>query len=114
MSSTLAPSPTTAEYSLRIVIFRQGDWWVAQCLEHNLVTVVRELADIDAELQRFLTVQIAVSRDCGVEPFTGLPPARHRFWAMYEGAPHWTSKSRRLGLPAELNADAVVEMRIAA
>jgi hypothetical protein len=48
----------TPEYKLNAVVFQDGDWWVAQILEHNLVTAARGLEAIPAELERFLAVQI--------------------------------------------------------
>ena len=76
----------TPNYKLHAVVFREGDWWVAQVLEYNLATAARSLEAIPAELERFLTVQIVGSLECGVEPFEDLPKAPQRFWALHEKA----------------------------
>jgi hypothetical protein len=75
------------EYRMRAVIFRQGENWIAKCLEHGYVLQTRSrLEEVPGELKRALTLQIQVSRDLGVEPFTGFKPASRHYWEMYERA----------------------------
>jgi hypothetical protein len=96
---------------IRAVAFREGEWWVAQCLEYDLATQARRLEDLPQELRRLLAVQVAASLECGVEPFYGFSPAPRRFWEMYE-----RSKSRVEPVLSEAAAPAApdVETRIAA
>jgi len=75
-----------AEYRIRAVAFRRGDWWVAQCLDYALATQTRTLEELPYELKRLLTVQIHASLARGIEPFAGFSPAPRRYWEMYEHA----------------------------
>jgi hypothetical protein len=105
----------TPEYKLHAVVFRDGDWWVAQILEYNLATAARSLDAIPAELERFLTVQIAGSWENGLQPFEDLPKAPQRFWDLYERsavrAPH---ERRSFQLPDAFQTTASIDALIAA
>jgi hypothetical protein len=68
------------------VLFREGEWWVAQCLEYDIATQARRLEDLPQELHRLLTNQILASLEAGIEPFQGFSRAPRRFWEMYERA----------------------------
>lgn len=75
------------KYRIRAVIFRQGENWIAKCLEYGYVLQTRSrLEEVPGELKRALTRQIQVSLDLGIEPFTGFKPAARRYWEMYEQA----------------------------
>lgn len=75
------------EHRIRAVIFREGDHWIAKCLEYGYVLQTRSrLEEVPSELKRALTLQIRVSLDLGIEPFNGFEPAARRFWKMYEHA----------------------------
>jgi hypothetical protein len=96
------------EYRIRAVIFREGEHWVAQCLEYRYAIQTRELGNIPKELGECLAAQILVSRQLGIEPFHGFEPAPRRFWEMYE---------RAIPLPEPTMASASgaeVKMRVAA
>lgn len=69
---------------LRAVVYRDGDWWIAVCLEYGVATQARGREQIGPELQRALQVQIRASRKHGIEPFAGLSEAPDRYWRMFE------------------------------
>ena len=106
------------EFRVRAVVFREGEWWVAQCLEYDLATQARRLEDLPRELRRLLTVQIQASQEYGVEPFEGFSRAPARFWKMYENAKSRVepveSEVPKAQFPPGFEAGPVVEARIAA
>jgi hypothetical protein len=102
--------PDQHEIKVRAVVFREGDWWIAQFLEYGLVTAQKRLEDIPGEIRRVLTVLIQGSLARGVEPFFGYRPAPRRFWKMYEQATALTGTSSAGELPANVE----IETRIAA
>lgn len=72
-------------YRFRAVIFRQGEHWIAKCLEYGYVLQTRSrLEEVPGELRRILAMQIRLSLEFGIEPFAGFQPASRRFWEMYE------------------------------
>jgi hypothetical protein len=96
------------EYRMRAVVFKEGDWWVAQCLEYRYAIQARRLEDMPGELKRCLTAQILISRELGIEPFYGYEPAPRRYWEMYE-------RAEPLSESAEApEASPEVELRVAA
>jgi hypothetical protein len=103
---------------IRAVVFRAGEWWVAQCLEYDLATQARRLEDLPRELRRLLNVQILASLESGIEPFEGFSKAPTRFWKMYENAKSKVESVERetldVKLPPGFEAGPVVEARIAA
>jgi hypothetical protein len=74
------------ERTIHAVVFREGEWWVAQCLEHDLVGLAQTLEELPDELRRQLRNQVEMSLEAGVEPFACLPAAPARYWKMYEVA----------------------------
>jgi len=68
------------------VIFREGDYWVAQCLEYDLATQAKSLKDLQYELQRTLIGHIVASTEANEVPFERLAPAPKRYWEMFATA----------------------------
>ena len=75
-----------SEPTIRAVVFREGEWWIVQCLEYDLATQVRRLEDVPEEFRRLVQAQIAVNAAGGVESFHGFGRAPRKFWEMYERA----------------------------
>jgi hypothetical protein len=74
------------EHGIKVVAFKEGDWWVAQCLDYDIATQARTLPDLVGEVERILMAHWAVGAQEGVEPFANLPRAPRRFWELYEAA----------------------------
>ena len=73
------------EFGISAVIFPEGEWWLAQCLEYDIVAQAKTLLELRHELQRVLISHIAVSEELGRKPFEGLEPAPKKFWEMSNG-----------------------------
>jgi hypothetical protein len=99
---------------IRVVVFKDGDWWIIQGLDYDFVTLARSLEDVPGEIHRWLTVLFAASRQIGVEPFAGYTPAPRRFWKMYEQAQPLVDPLPSLELPEDLGSIPIVESRLAA
>jgi hypothetical protein len=99
---------------IRVVVFRDGKWWIIQGLDYDFATVARSLEEVPGEIRRWLSVLFAASRQLGVEPFYGYSPAPHRFWKMYEQAEPWTEPIPSVELPEDLGSLPMVETRLAA
>lgn len=101
-----------SSYSISVVIFQEGDWWVAQGLEFDIATQAKTPSDLDYELQRILIGHMVSAKEEGVEPFATLPPAPQEYWEMWLTAP-WCIEARILPfrVPADLPV-AVPELRM--
>jgi len=74
------------EYRLHAVVFRHGDWLIAQCLEHDIAAQARSNAELYYEIKRLLVAHLFRADDVTAEPFPGIPKAPKRFWQMYKAA----------------------------
>ena len=77
--------PMTA-FNISAVVFQEGEWWSAQCLEYEITAQAKTLTDLRYELERVLVSQAAASIQLGQEPFEGLGAAPQKFWSMFENA----------------------------
>lgn len=75
-----------AEQTIRVVVFKSGERWVAQCLEYDLCTSSADLERLPRQLISQLRTQVALDRRSGRQPFAGLSRAPQRFWDLYEQA----------------------------
>lgn len=70
--------------ALRVVVFQEGDWLCAQCLDHDLAVQARTLEKLYDQLSRMIVGHIAVRREHGRRPFEDLQPAPKKYWDMFE------------------------------
>lgn len=90
--ATMATTVAKMESSLKGVIFRRGEWLVAQILEHDIATQARGIDDLLADIQRILQAHLVIAREHGKEPFQSIPAAPSRYWHLFEtGAPLYAS-----------------------
>jgi hypothetical protein len=69
---------------VRAVVFKEADWWCAQCLEYDIATQAKSLPELKAEIQHTLTIHLEMAAARGHEPFAYLPKAPDRYFQMYE------------------------------
>jgi len=68
---------------LRVVIFQEGDWLCAQCLDYDIATQAKSLEDLRYDLERLMVGHIAISLKHGIKPFRHLQPAPEKYWDMF-------------------------------
>jgi predicted RNase H-like HicB family nuclease len=68
----------------QVVVFQEGDWVCAQCLEHDITAQGNTLDDCLYELERLIVGHIAIGVEHGLEPLRNLNPAPRRFWEWFE------------------------------
>jgi hypothetical protein len=102
------------ESKIHAVIFRSGEWMIAQCLEYDIATQARDINALLIEVQRILTAHIIVAdREGFDDPFEGIPKAPKRFWQMYEDAVARLEPMRNLEIPTIKGPRPVLELRAA-
>lgn len=93
---------------IRAVIVKEGDWYVAQCLEHDITAQAKSLTDLYHEVQRVLATHVAIALSKDEEPFADIPAAPKRYWDMFEAgeiditgrqAPFWLHDNKSMPLP---------------
>lgn len=100
------------EPRIRVVVFQDGKWWIIHGLDYDFVTLARSVDGVHGEIQRWLTVLFAASRDCGIEPFYGYSKAPRLYWSLYEEAETWTGPFPPVELPEGFGPAPVVEPRL--
>lgn len=71
---------------IRVVQFREGSWYVAQCLDVDIAAQGKTEGDLLYQLSRVLVGRVLAAEELGVNPFDTLPPAPRRYWDMYFAA----------------------------
>lgn len=72
--------------TLRFVVFRQADRWVAHGLEIHIAISAADRDELPARLRSQLLGQIAADRRRGAQPFSAFKRAPERYWRMFEAA----------------------------
>src|SRR5438874_4422498 len=81
------------KYAIRAVVFQEGEWLCAQCLEYNLVAQAKSLPKLCRALQQLIVGHVVVRLRHGQQPFRDLPRAPAKYWTMFQS---------RLVLPAPM------------
>ena len=79
-------SEMTAAFNVNAVVYQEGESWIAQVLEYDVVARADNLPSLHYELERVLAGYASAYAEEGLEPFQGLGPAPRRFWRMWETA----------------------------
>jgi hypothetical protein len=79
------------ESVIRAVVFHEGDWLVAQCLDVDIAAQAKNQEDLYEALGRLLVGRVKASEEMGREPFKDLPPAPKRYWDMFFAATSQTT-----------------------
>src|SRR5712691_3430802 len=87
-------SRTAKKDALRAVVFQEGQWLCAQCLEYYLVVQAKSLQQLSKALQRLIVGHVALRLRHKQQPFRDLPRAPEKYWAMF--------RRSRLKLPAPM------------
>lgn len=74
------------ETSVKVLIFRDCEWWVAQCLEYDVAAQARTLNDVQYEFQRVFIGRIAAAQELGIDPFEDILPAPEEYRKVVEDA----------------------------
>lgn len=86
-------STADAEKPMRAVVFRDGDAWIAQALEHDICAQAADLKTLSLRFQATIRAEIEESLACGQTPLSGIPPAPEKFFAMWESRSEFSDHS---------------------
>jgi len=73
-----------SEQRLRVVVFREGDQWVAQCLEHDIGAQAEDLDTLQQRLASAVMLELQESLKRSAVPFAGIEPAPARFHELWD------------------------------
>lgn len=72
--------------SLRVLLFEENKTWIAQCLENDIATQGKSIADAMNALERTIIGQIALDVKNGIKPLSEIAPAPQSCFDKFEKA----------------------------
>lgn len=69
---------------IRAILFRDGNHWVAQCLEYDIGAQASDLDDLHWRLRVAIKVELNLSLSRNGADFAGIPSAPRQFHEMWE------------------------------
>lgn len=71
---------------INAVAFKEGDAWVAQGLEYDIVAHAGDFQDLPDAFSRAVMENICITEHLGRAPLAGIDPAPQRFHEMFNAA----------------------------
>ena len=69
---------------LRVIVFKDGEIWSAQCLEHDIGAQAPNLDELQERLTLTINIDLETSIDKHGVPFGGIDQAPQHFFDMWE------------------------------
>ncbi len=79
------------KFEVRIVVFREGEFWVAQCLDYDIGVQAGDLVELEERLMIAFGAERKISLARHGEAFAGIDPAPKFFqdmWSNFSGTYH--------------------------
>ena len=70
-------------FNLHVLLVREGDVWVAQCLDYDIAAQGATISDAKEAFARTFGGQVAVDLHHKVEPLQGFGPAPQEYWDLF-------------------------------
>lgn len=81
---TKASAPDGSECEIRAVVFKEGDFYVAQCIEYDIATQALELDQVLSRLELTLEAEFEACVQSGKEPKDCISPAPNYYHGLWE------------------------------
>jgi hypothetical protein len=94
---------------IRVIVFMDGDQWVAQCLEHDICAQAADLEELRSRIGATIEAEAEYSKRNGKKPFEGIEPAPKHYHEMWERRSDFSSASA-----GETDAGPSVELALCA
>jgi hypothetical protein len=86
------------EIKLRVVVLKEGNYWLAQALERDLCARADSLDKVKARFALLVELEREYSRQHGKAPFDSIDPAPKHFHDMWEQRSTFVQKYKDLDL----------------
>lgn len=68
---------------INVVVWRDGDRWIAQGLEFDIAAYAAGLDDLQFQFERAIAGHALAACAANEDPLLGIPPAPQKFWDMH-------------------------------
>lgn len=82
----------TYTFQVSVLLLREGEVWVAQGLEYDIVGQGKSLKEAIKAFERTCVGQIAIDVEHGSRPLEGIEQAPAEIWEMFDGAHRLTER----------------------
>lgn len=79
-------TPQTLDFKLSVLLRREVEGWIAQCLEYDIAAQGKTIAEAKAAFARTFAGQIFVDLHHGVPPLAGFTQAPPEYWKDFKMA----------------------------
>ena len=73
-------------YRLDVLVMKEGEWLVAQCLQYDLTAQAKTFSDLEYAFEHALIGHVVTSVENNLSPFESLPPAPKAYWEAWRRA----------------------------
>lgn len=71
---------------INAVAYREGDAWVIQGIEYDIVAHASDIVDLPNAFSRAVMENVCITEHLGRQPLQGIKPAPQRFSEMFDAA----------------------------
>lgn len=109
----------THVFKLSVLLMREGETWIAQCLDYDIAAQGNSIKAAKNALARTFAGQVAVDLHHGLEPLNGFSQAPKEYWDKFGGAERLQDRQQIMipdeSLPPRVFVNALADdLRIAA
>lgn len=105
-------SMVPATRTLRVLLLKSNDVWVAQCLEHDIAAQGRSIEAAKASFEHVFLGHVKLDESAGREPLANVPPAPDFYWERFRKASRLADPLTNVP-PAFMVGEALQELRVA-
>jgi hypothetical protein len=69
--------------NIRVLIFKENGWWVAQCLEYSIAAQTKNIEDIKYEFERMFLGTILMAQELKIDSFKDNSPAPDKYHKLF-------------------------------
>ena len=81
---TVATASNGELENIRVIVYREGDVYVAQCIEHDIATQGPDIPAALARLDLTIDAECAISKEAGGQAFDNIPSAPNYFHTLWD------------------------------
>lgn len=86
------------DVTMRVVVFKDGDLWIAQGLERDICARGSDLRDVQERFKMLMELETDFSLQQKKQPLEGIEPAPKHFHDMWEQRSGWTTQADHMQL----------------
>lgn len=83
---------------LKVLVLREQDYWIAQCLEYDIAVQARSLPELQNRFMRVFAGHVALAVEHNDRPFSNIEPPPSSYQHLWEEKSSFGRFERRLDL----------------